>query len=153
MIPRSFVLVSERVQKSLITVISNLPLDGSIEAVLRPLQRKRSNEANALMWLRLGEIAAQAWVMGAQYSAETWHEHYKRQYLPEDGDQDIDRRVKGRYRKWAYLPNGDRVLVGSTTNLTKWGFSEYMTQIEADGAGMGVLFSSDPRYAQAQAAA
>ncbi len=153
---RSFVLTGERVQEALITVVENLPLDGSIEAVLREYQPKRTDPQNNLMWLRLGEIAEQAWILGVRYSAETWHEQYKREYLPDENKPDFNpSHVKSQetWRKWGYLPNGERVLLGSTTRLSKRGMSDYVTQIEAHGAGMGVLFSADPRYAQEQAAA
>lgn len=142
--PRTFILTDERVQESLVKVAKNLPLDGTIEVVIRLAQKKRSSAQNDLMWVRLTEISEQAWVSGLRYSPEVWHEHYKRQYLPEMIDLELDRRVKNpeKYRKWTRTPGGERVLVGSTTDLTKWGMLEYMTQVEADGAGMGVMFSA-----------
>jgi hypothetical protein len=146
--PRTFILTDERVQESLVKVAKNLPLDGTIEVVIRLAQKKRSVAQNDLMWVRLTEISEQAWVSGLRYSPEVWHEHYKRQYLPEANDSELDRRVKKpeQYRKWTLTPAGDRVLIGSTTDLTKWGFADYLTQVEADGAGMGVQFSAHPSH-------
>ncbi len=145
---RVIVLDSVKKRDALITTIMNLPLDGSLEGAIRLHQEKRSNPQNNTMWLRLGEIAEQAWILGVRYSDETWHEQYKREYLPDETKPDFDpSHVKSpeNWRKWGYLPNGERVLLGSTTGLSKKGFSIYLTQIEAHGAGMGVLFSADPR--------
>jgi hypothetical protein len=99
----------------------------------------RSIEQQSLMWVRLGEIAEQAWVNGRQYAAETWHEHFKREYLPDEAGP--TKRCRKGYKKWEYMPNGERVLVGSTTMLTVFGMSEYMTQIETYAATeLGVMF-------------
>jgi len=42
---------------------------------------KRSNPQNKLLWATLNEIAANAWVDGKQYSADAWHEHFKRTFI------------------------------------------------------------------------
>lgn len=103
----------------------------------------RTLEQQALMWIRLGEIAAQAWVGNRQYSAEVWHEWAKREFLPEDdGPTKLAR--KG-YRKWAVMPSGARTLTGSTTQLTTAGMSEYMEKLMAYGAQeLGVQFGATP---------
>jgi hypothetical protein len=107
-------------------------------------RENRSLEQQSLMWIRLGEIASQAWVGGRQFSAECWHEHAKREFLPDD-DGPTKRARKG-YAKWAVNPmSGERVLVGSTTQLTVFGMSEYMQALEAFGAGLGVRFAATPR--------
>ena len=106
-------------------------------------RESRSLEQQALMWIRLDEVAKQAWVDGKQFADTTWHEAMKREYLPEEPGPSKSAR-KG-YRKWDYLPNGERVLVGSTTQLTVFGMSEYMEQLMAYGAGtLGVHFSATP---------
>jgi len=63
--------------------------------------------------------------------------------------EDLERRVKNPdgYRKFSIDPGGNRVLIGSTTQLTTFGFSEYLTQVEAHGASMGVQFTASPRMA------
>ena len=123
-------------------LLPNLPLDEAnpIEVIIREPVKARGMDQNALMWVGpLADIAAQAWVDGRQFSADVWHEHFKREYLPEEFDPEL---TKEGYRKWDYTPAGERVLIGSTTKLTKRGFSQYLEQIEADGAGMGVQFGA-----------
>ena len=130
-------------QRALVTaLLPNLPLDeeNPLEVVIRERVKARGLDQNALMWAGpLADIAAQAWVNGRQFSAEVWHEHFKREHLPEEFDPEL---TKEGYRKWDYTPAGERVLIGSTTQLTKRGFSQYLEQIEADGAGMGVMFGA-----------
>lgn len=123
-------------------LLPNLPLDEQepLEVLIREPVKARGMDQNALMWVGpLADIAAQAWVQGRQFSAEVWHEHFKREHLPEEFDAEL---TKEGYRKWDYTPAGERVLIGSTTHLTKRGFSQYLEQIEADGAGMGVQFGA-----------
>lgn len=101
----------------------------------------RSIEQQSLMWVRLGEIAEQAWVNGRQFAAETWHEHCKREFLPDETGP--TKRARKGYKKWELLPNGERALVGSTTKLTTFGMSEYMTALESWAAQeLGVRFST-----------
>ena len=123
-------------------LLPNLPLDEAnpLEVIIREPVKARGPDQNSLMWVGpLADIEAQAWVDGRQFSAEVWHEHFKRKYLPEEFDPEL---TKEGYRKWDYTPAGERVLIGSTTQLTKRGFSQYLEQIEADGAGMGVQFGA-----------
>ena len=123
-------------------LLPNLPLDEAnpLEVIIREPVKARGPDQNSLMWVGpLADIEAQAWVDGRQFSAEVWHEHFKREYLPEEFDPEL---TKEGYRKWDYTPAGERVLIGSTTQLTKRGFSQYLEQIEADGAGMGVQFGA-----------
>ncbi len=148
---RTFVIRDQRIADCAVAFIganhAGMLADGRIMAV-RVYEHKeaRSLEQQAVMWIRLGEIAAQAWVRGRQYSAECWHEHAKREWLPEE-DGPSKRARKG-YSKWAINPmTGERVLVGSTTQLTVFGMSEYLAQLEAFGAGLGVMFSASPRDA------
>ncbi len=119
--------------------------DGHVLAVrLYEYKDQRTLEQQGLMWIRLGEIAAQAWVGGRQYPDDVWHEHAKREFLPDE--EGPTKRARKGYRKWDYLPNMDRVLVGSTTGLTTFGMAEYMTQILAYGSTeLGVHFAPTPR--------
>ena len=48
------------------------------------------------------------------------------------------------YRKWDVTPKGDRVLVGSSTELSEHGFAVYMRQIEVAGCDLGVEFHVAP---------
>jgi hypothetical protein len=150
---RSIVLTDETRRQNAQAMLRNLPVDGSIEVVARTFQRQRSTLQNSYHWMRLTEIADQAWIDSKQYSAEAFHEHFKREYLPDDESMPreiLETVVKNpeTYRKWDILPSGERVCVGSTTQLTRLGFAEYMTQIEAYATQeLGVMFSSGPQWA------
>lgn len=72
---------------------------------------KRSNLQNRLYWAVLNEIAANGWVDGKQYSADAWHEHFKRQYI---GTEE--------------LPGGGTSGI-STTTLDVGAFSEYIERV------------------------
>lgn len=144
-VSRTFLLRTAAVKEVAIAAIRNAPEDNDkpIEVLIREQVKARKPDQNSLMWAGpLKDIEEQAYVDGRQYSATVWHEHFKREYLPEDFDPEL---CKEGYRKWDYTPKGDRVLVGSTTQLTVKGFAEYLTKVEADGANMGVLFHVNPR--------
>lgn len=144
--PRKIDLDSEYRRGIALAVIPNLPIDADLEVVIQKKAKPRKPSQNALMWVGpLADISDQAWVEGNQYSPEVWHEHFKRAYLPEDDDPEIRLLAKAGYRKWDYLPNGDRVLIGSTTDLLVKGMAVYITQVEAFGASLGVMFHANPR--------
>lgn len=85
---------------------------------------KRKQEQNAYYWLRLQEIAEQAWVGGRQYSREVWHEFYKDKYAPKEE-----------------APNG-KLVATSTTKMSVPEFAKYVEAIEAEAAmEYGVRFS------------
>ena len=129
---RIFVLTSKAVVVNASSLLHNLPVDGSIEIVIRKASKIRTPDQNAAMWAGpLRDIAEQAWVQGKQFKADVWHEHFKREFLPEGDEEDFDKLVKLGYRKWDYTPKGDRVLVGSTTQLTTRGMGQYMLKLEA----------------------
>lgn len=144
---RTIILINPAVQSNCIMVIRNLPTDGSMEVAIRPRRKARSNSQNALFWAaRLRDISEQAWVAGKQYSAEIWHEYFKKTSLPEGDEPNIAELVKdpSTYRKWDWLPDGSVNLVGSTTQLTTKGMTQYMTAVEAHCATeLGVQFSAD----------
>ncbi len=140
---RQIRIVGQMQKDTAIAAIQNLPVlgDKPLVVTIGEERKARGLDANALYWAGpLRSLAEQAWVDGKQYSAEVWHEAMKREFLPELDNPEIDRQAKESYRKWDYLPNGERVLIGSTTQLTKYGFSLYLQQVEAYGASLGVLF-------------
>jgi hypothetical protein len=144
---RTIRLVGSIQAHSLVALIPNLPVDPDhpLEVVIREEKKVRGLDANARMWVGpLKDIADQAWVNGRQFSAEVWHEHFKREYLPEDDDPEIATLAKEGYRKWDFDPSGNRILVGSTTQLLKRGFALYLQQVEAAGASLGVQFHEAP---------
>ena len=138
---KRILLVSPIQVETALQLVKNAPVDPlkPLELILREKSVTRNDTQNSLMWVgALNDIASQAWVNGRQYSAEVWHEHFKREYLPEKFIEGI---TKEGYAKWDYMPTGERVLIGSTTQLTTGGFSEYLDKIYSDGANLGVRFS------------
>lgn len=75
-------------------------------------KERRTVSQNKRYWAILGEIAEAARVVGKQFSAEAWHEHFKRKYI---GQEDT--------------PDGGTVGI-STTTLNVQDFGDYMTKIE-----------------------
>jgi len=133
-------LVSPVQRDTALSLLRNVPLDADkpLELIVREEVKARKPDQNALMWAGpLKDIADQCWVEGRQFSAEVWHGYFKAQFLPEEFDPEL---CKEGYRKWDIDPAGERVLIGSTTQLTVKGFAQYLTQIQAFGAHQGVEF-------------
>ena len=125
-------------------MLHNLPLDGSMECVLRPYKKPSSDQQRRRMFgYVVGEIAAQAWLQGKQYSQEVWHEYLKAKFLPESFKAGITREG---YVKYLEMPDGSMKMVGSTTQLTTLGHTNYVTECEAFAAQeLGVRFSAEER--------
>jgi hypothetical protein len=135
---------AEQVERA-VALLRNVPLDAArpLELLVREEVKPRKPDQNALMWSGpLADMAEQAWCDGRQFSAEVWHEFAKRQFLPDDFDPDLC--LEG-YRKWDIDPAGERVLIGSTTQLTVKGMAQYLEQIFALGGSMGVEFHEPQR--------
>lgn len=146
---RKIRLVGELQLRTVLALLPNLPLDSAkpLEILIREEVKGRKPDQNALMWAGpLKDIASQAWVKGRQFTDFVWHEHFKTEHLPEEYDPELCRHEF--YHKWDFKPNGDRILVGSTTDLTVKGFALYMEQVYADGANMGVEFHANPNEAR-----
>ncbi len=140
---QTLILANELVRKNALTIVANLPIDGTMQIVIGPKKKVRTPDQNSLMWVGpLADICDQAWVSGKQFSAEVWHEFFKRKFLPEGTEEDFDRRITKTWKgKWTIDPDGDRVLIGSTTQLSTYGMSIYMTEVEAYAATeLGVRF-------------
>lgn len=142
--PTQRILLRSQQQKDFACIkINNAPEDAEspLEVLIREYQPKRTLDQNALMWAGpLSDIQEQVYLNGQTFSAEVWHEHFKREFLPEQFDEEL---CKPGYQKWMFLPNGDRILDkdnASTTKLTKKGFSQYLERIYAFGAQHGVMF-------------
>jgi hypothetical protein len=149
---RQIRLIGRQQVDTAIAMLNNAPLDAvkpllltlAEEAKVRTLDQNAAYHAGPLR-----DIAEQAWIDGRQFSAPVLHEHFKQEYLPDDELLDIDemaRLVKEphAYRKWDTDLRGNRICIGSTTQLTKFGFGEFMEQVQAFGAGLGVQFSAVP---------
>lgn len=144
---RTVILLDAARKELAVNMIKNAPI--GIEIVAREVVKTRKLDQNALYWAGpLSDIANQAWFAGRKYCPEIWHENFKRDLLPEEDNPNLHDLVKNpfKYRKWDYLPGSDeRICVGSTTDLTINGFSEYLEQVYAFGAQLGVMFSVSPR--------
>ena len=141
-VQRSFRLVGETALKTLMALLPNLPLDDErpLQVLVREEPKVRGLDQNGLYWLRLGEVADQAWLNKRQYNSDCWHDYARRNLMPEtittkDGE------VRS---KWIEAPDG-KLTVISTTQLERACFAEYTTIVEVFGAGLGVEFSANPR--------
>lgn len=146
---RKIILRGEQQRETALALISNLPVDSAkpLEVLVREEVRVRKPDQNSLMWSGpLKDIAEQAYVNGRTFSDVVWHHHFKVEYLPEEYDPELCKDES--YRKWDYTPTDERVLVGSTTDLTIKGFSLYLEQVYADGANRGVEFHANPNDAR-----
>lgn len=100
-------------------------LQGGNRWVLSITRRKRTKPQNRRYWGRgvLAQVAEQAVVNGKLYSAEIWHEQFKRQFIGFDE-----------------LPNG-QIVGRSSTALTTAEFSDFCSKVEAYAATeLGVTF-------------
>lgn len=139
---RTFLLGEKGVVDRIVAVLANVPIDPlrPLQVVIREMPIKRSLDQNAYYWLRIGEIADQAWNDGRQFASDVWHEYVRRNILPDtiiDKD-DVER------SKWIELPDGTLTVI-STTELSRKTFADYTTMLEAFGVSLGVEFSADPR--------
>lgn len=145
---RKIILRTGELRQTAVTALLNAPIDPDkpLEFLLREEVKARKPDQNSLMWVGpLADIAEQGYVKGRTYSAEVWHEFFKREYLPEEFDPTL---CKEGYRKWDYTPKGERVLIGSTTDLTVRGFALYLKQVEAYAqVELGVQLHASPRAA------
>lgn len=143
---RRLLLRTELQRERAIESLREAPLDVArpLEFLIREEVKERTLPQQGLMWVgALADIAAQAVVDGRRYSDKVWHEHFKRLYLPDAYDAELC--ASEDYVKWEIDQAGEAVLVGSTTDLTTKGFSQYLEQVHADGANMGVHFHEAPR--------
>lgn len=139
---RTIRIVGEQQKEVAKALIDALPIDEDkpICITIGEEVKIRKLDQNALMWVGpLKDISRQAYVGGRTYSEQVWHEFFKREFLPNEYDEAL---TKENYVKWITDPAGFPLLIGSTTDLTVKGFSEYLLQIESYGAGLGVEFTS-----------
>lgn len=148
---RKFLLRGAEQVERAIALLRNVPLDAErpLELLVREEVKPRKLDQNALMWVGpLRDLAEQAWVDAPdgsgkrQYSAEVWHTFCKREFLPDEFDAELC--LEG-YRKWEIDPAGERVLIGSTKQLTVKGMSQHIEQIHALGGSLGVEFHEPPQ--------
>lgn len=142
--PRRILLVGERQREEAMAALRAAPLDAvrPLEFVLREEQKRRGLDANAAYWAGpLRDISEQVYLEGRRYPPDVLHHWFKVEFLPEEYDPEL---CKEGYRKWDYTPTGERILVGSTTDLLVKGFSIFMDQVHAFGASFGVKYHANP---------
>lgn len=138
---RRFEMRTEQARESAIALIRNLPLDDKkpITVTVDEYKKQRGLDANAYYWLRLGEIADQAFLAGRKYNSDCWHEYSKRMLMPEE----VTLKDGSVVSKWVELPDGSLTTV-STSQLERKCFAEYTEIVEAFGANLGVRYSERP---------
>ena len=150
---RLIILHSYKQIETVINLIKAAPIDikKPLEIVIREQVKARKLDQNSLMWAGpLKDIAEQAYLNGRTFTALIWHEYFKQEFLPDLDLLDADLfEVKDHenYKKYDFDPKGNRILVGSTTDLSIRGFAKYLEQIYAYGANLGVQFSASPAEA------
>lgn len=155
-VSRSILLRGEQQRATAAAMLANLPCDPDhpLEIVAREPVKARGLDANARMWVGpLRDLAEQGYIDGKSFSDEVWHEHCKREFLPDEtmiSPEELATLVKEpeAYRKWGFTPRGNKVLLGSTTQLTRRGFALYTKQIVLLGESLGVQFSASPNEAR-----
>lgn len=125
-------------------MVRNAPL--GIEIVAREIVKARKPDQNGYYFMRIGEIAEQAWVAGKQFSKDAWHEYAKKNILPEE----ITTKDGEVCSKWEQTPDGGMSVI-STTRLERGCFAEYTNAVEAFGASLGVMFHANPNDYRAAA--
>jgi len=111
--------------------INDLPEDGKMVVELKKYTKQRSTGQNAMVWVALlADFSMQVEIDGRKFSPEVWHEQLKRNFLPDEFDEELT--LPG-YKKWDFLPDGSMKMVGSTTKLTTKGMSEYIEACYAYG--------------------
>lgn len=139
---RRFEMRSEQVRESLLALVRNLPLDDRkpLQVTVEEYRPARKMSQQALLFAGpMTDIAEQAFFEGKQYSVEVLHHFCKKSFLPEQFDSELCR--SDDYQKWGVDPLGERVLIGSTTDLTVKGYSLYLEQVFCFGAELGVQFT------------
>ncbi len=95
----------------------------------------RSLSQNALYWKWLGEISMQALVNGNTFTADTWHEYFKKYWCPVTVVE---------------MPAGGDIKVKTTSKLDAGQFCHYLNQIEqwCQGHVIRITIPEDCQYRQ-----
>ena len=122
--------------------IDEAPIDAlrPLQLIIQEQSKQRNLSQNGLMWASvLEDIADQATADGKKFNQNMWHYYFKTLFLPEKYDPELcvyDPAIFGDkgYKKWDYTITWERILCGSTTDLTTKGFADYIEQVYAFGA-------------------
>lgn len=136
---RQILLRSDQQLAIVMALLPNLPLDEKepLEVIIREPVKARGLDQNGYYFMRIGELAGQAWIDGKQFSKDAWHEYAKKNIMPEEITTK-DGEVRS---KWEPTPDGDMSVI-STTRLERGCFADYTNAVEAFGASLGVMFSA-----------
>jgi hypothetical protein len=113
---------------------SMLAAGHTLAVSIAPKEDDRSIQQNRFYWgACLKDISEQAKINGQRYTADAWHELFKRQFLPRVVKKSA---VAGRKRKVV------TVSIGSTTGLSVRKMSLYLEKVQAFAASeLGVQFT------------
>jgi len=136
---QTIILIDSTRRDRAINLIRNLPIDGTYEVIMQPKSEVRGLDQNGLYFKRLTEIAEQAFFNGKKFGKDVWHDYAKKEIMPDPVTLKDGRIVS----KWIESPSGDPTVI-STSLLHKKCFGQYITALEAFGAGLGVMFSINP---------
>lgn len=144
---QQFIITSDQAKAAAQRAITGLTFDKPMVVEIKPHVKKRNNGQNSLQWVgMLADYSMQVVIDGRQFAVNTWHEHLKEKFLPEQYEEGIT--LKG-YQKWLEMPDGSLKMIGSTTKLTTRGMSEYMEKCYAYGAqDLGIMFTASPNQCQ-----
>ncbi|AKJ28760.1 recombination protein NinB [Caldimonas brevitalea] len=141
MMPRTFIVRDETIAARVHGFIDQnagpqIKAGKPLRVVIAPHVEDRTDAQNRFMWVAvLTPISKQVNVLGKRFSPEAWNEMLKEEYLPEENS-------KGK-KKWQILPNGQRRLQMSTTDLDVEEMTEYLHKIQAYAASdLGVDFDN-----------
>src|SRR5690348_4239501 len=131
---------TESQRELLINKVNNLPCDPDkpIQFVISEQLKARGLSQNSYYWLRLNEIASQAWSSGRQYDSDVWHHYCRRNVMPDM----VENKEGEMVSKWIDTPDGHSEVI-STAQLSKKQFAEYTEMCVAMGASLGVMFSAN----------
>jgi len=105
--------------------------DTPMQVTIEPWKKKRSSSQNAKLWSSvIGDFQKQGRINGELFEAEDWHYFLKKHFLPSEF---IEGETLDGYVKWSAVPDGSMRLIGSTTQLTTKGKSNYLEACYAFG--------------------
>ena len=145
--PKTFIVRNTEIAQRVYDFIGahaddQIKLGKPLRVVIAPYVEDRTLAQNAFMWSAvLTQIARQVVVLGRRHPEESWNEHLKEKFLPEECSKGV--------KKWRYLPTGERRLHMSTTDLDVQEMSIYLEQIQAYAATeLGVEFRNKHESAE-----
>jgi hypothetical protein len=113
-------------------------LEGGKEVVLKVARPTRKLVLNALMWVRLTQLAKDGRLRGDKYNKDWWYvimlQAFKNagHWTPE----------------YTLGIDGQPVVYGGSSTMGNAKISEFIEFIEAHGVEIGIKWAADPRYEQ-----